>query len=321
MARPHGDGEVLRERPAADVDRLVRATVAAARVPRRRGADDAGVRAGAAVLRVLAASLARARVRAFSVSARHHRHRELRVSQLPRLAARLTIACDLPPPKTPRWRETARLERLRRLRARDDARLRRHRRGAAPARLLSPFRIGESYGLFAVMTRARYEIEFQGTLDGKTWVAYPFRYKPQDPYAAPGIYAPYQPRFDWDLWFASLDDSRSGPGWSPSRSGSWPASRRCCAVRARSVRRRKPIAVRAIAVALLVHHAGGEARDRRLVAARGDRRLLPRASRDMPAAMTETPTSSSRRRRSPPRWPRSARSAPQRRRGARPSRR
>lgn len=32
-----------------------------------------------------------------------------------------------------------------------------------PARVLSPFRIANSYGLFAVMTRARYEIEFQGS--------------------------------------------------------------------------------------------------------------------------------------------------------------
>lgn len=74
----------------------------------------------------------------------------------------------------------------------------------APARALAPFRIANPYGLFAVMTRARYEIEFQGTVDGRTWVAYPFRYKPQDPAEAPGIYAPYQPRFDWNLWFASL---------------------------------------------------------------------------------------------------------------------
>ena len=70
--------------------------------------------------------------------------------------------------------------------------------------LLEPFRVANSYGLFAVMTRARYEIEFQGTADGKTWYAYPFRYKPQNIRKAPGIYAPYQPRFDWNLWFASL---------------------------------------------------------------------------------------------------------------------
>ena len=72
------------------------------------------------------------------------------------------------------------------------------------AYLLEPTRIVNNYGLFAVMTRARFEIEFQGTADGVNWIAYPFRYKPQDPMKAPGIYAPYQPRFEWNLWFASL---------------------------------------------------------------------------------------------------------------------
>ena len=72
------------------------------------------------------------------------------------------------------------------------------------ARLLAPFRIANAYGLFAIMTEGRYEIEFQGSRDGKTWIAYPFRYKPQDVLERPGIYAPYQPRFDWNLWFASL---------------------------------------------------------------------------------------------------------------------
>jgi hypothetical protein len=75
---------------------------------------------------------------------------------------------------------------------------------AAPVRYLEPFRVANSYGLFAVMTTAEYEIEFQGTRDGSSWIAYPFRYKPQDPFAAPGLYAPYQPRFEWNLWFASL---------------------------------------------------------------------------------------------------------------------
>jgi hypothetical protein len=75
---------------------------------------------------------------------------------------------------------------------------------ALPNRLLQPFRIANAYGLFAIMTPARYEIEFQGSSDGKTWVAYPFPYKPQDPKERPGFYGPYQPRFDWNLWFASL---------------------------------------------------------------------------------------------------------------------
>ncbi len=71
---------------------------------------------------------------------------------------------------------------------------------------LDPFRIANQYGLFAVMTRGRYEIEFQGSNDGDHWTAYPFRYKPQALNQPPGIYAPYQPRFDWNLWFASLGD-------------------------------------------------------------------------------------------------------------------
>jgi Lipase maturation factor len=78
----------------------------------------------------------------------------------------------------------------------------------APVAALDPFRIANRYGLFAVMTRGRWEIEFQGSNDGQSWTAYPFRYKPQDPARRPGIYAPYQPRFDWNLWFASLGSWR-----------------------------------------------------------------------------------------------------------------
>jgi lipase maturation factor len=78
----------------------------------------------------------------------------------------------------------------------------------APVRWLDPFRIANRYGLFGRMTHERYEIEFQGSADGKTWIAYPFRYKPQAIDSAPGIYAPYQPRFEWNLWFASLGSWR-----------------------------------------------------------------------------------------------------------------
>jgi len=77
-----------------------------------------------------------------------------------------------------------------------------------PARALERFRIANQYGLFAVMTHERYEIEFQGSNDGEAWTPYLFRYKPQDPNRAPGIYAPYQPRFEWNLWFASLGSGR-----------------------------------------------------------------------------------------------------------------
>jgi hypothetical protein len=81
----------------------------------------------------------------------------------------------------------------------------------APVAALQPFRIADRYGLFAVMTRGRYEIEFQGSNDGENWTPYQFRFKPQNLYEAPRIYAPYQPRFDWNLWFASLGHWRSNP--------------------------------------------------------------------------------------------------------------
>jgi len=81
----------------------------------------------------------------------------------------------------------------------------------SPVALLDPFRIANRYGLFAVMTRSRYEIEFQGSNDGQTWTAYPFRHKPQELDKPPRIYAPYQPRLDWNLWFASLGEWRDNP--------------------------------------------------------------------------------------------------------------
>lgn len=81
----------------------------------------------------------------------------------------------------------------------------------SPVVALEPFRVANQYGLFAVMTRGRYEIEFQGSNDGANWTAYPFRYKPQALNEAPRIYAPYQPRFDWNLWFASLGSYREYP--------------------------------------------------------------------------------------------------------------
>ncbi|MGH9478602.1 MAG: lipase maturation factor family protein, partial [Terriglobales bacterium] len=86
---------------------------------------------------------------------------------------------------------------------------------AEAAAALQPFRLADPFGLFAVMTRNRYEIEFQGSGDGVHWTAYPFRFKPQDPARAPVgdlfYLAPYQPRFDWNLWFCSLGNYQDNP--------------------------------------------------------------------------------------------------------------
>jgi hypothetical protein len=80
-----------------------------------------------------------------------------------------------------------------------------------PVTALEPLRIANRYGLFAVMTPHRYEIEFQGSNNGANWTPYPFRYKPQAVNQRPRIYAPYQPRLDWNLWFASLGPWQENP--------------------------------------------------------------------------------------------------------------
>ncbi|HTT64884.1 MAG TPA: lipase maturation factor family protein [Bryobacteraceae bacterium] len=78
----------------------------------------------------------------------------------------------------------------------------------APARgylaWISPLRLVNSYGLFAVMTTTRPEIIMEGSNDGVTWTPYEFRYKPGDVKRAPPWVAPYQPRLDWQMWFAAL---------------------------------------------------------------------------------------------------------------------
>ena len=75
-------------------------------------------------------------------------------------------------------------------------------------RALSPFQLSNSYGLFAVMTTERDEIDVEGSDDGVTWRSYPFRWKPGDPMREPAFVAPHMPRLDWQMWFASLGDVR-----------------------------------------------------------------------------------------------------------------
>ena len=67
-----------------------------------------------------------------------------------------------------------------------------------------PVRSLNSYGLFAVMTTNRTEIEIQGSRDGKTWESYEFRYKPDDPVRRPRFTGTHMPRLDWQMWFAAL---------------------------------------------------------------------------------------------------------------------
>ena len=70
--------------------------------------------------------------------------------------------------------------------------------------LLDPLRSINTYGLFAIMTTSRPEIIVEGSMDGQTWRAYEFRYKPGDVSKPPRWVAPFQPRLDWQMWFAAL---------------------------------------------------------------------------------------------------------------------
>ena len=80
---------------------------------------------------------------------------------------------------------------------------------------LSPWRSANSYGLFAVMTKSREEIEIEGSLDGSRWKPYHFRYKPEATVAGnPSWVAPFQPRLDWQMWFAALSTGDKTPWFS-----------------------------------------------------------------------------------------------------------
>jgi len=76
---------------------------------------------------------------------------------------------------------------------------------------VAPFHIVNTYGLFAVITTTRPEIIIEGSNDGQTWLAYEFKYKPGAVQRPPLQVAPHQPRLDWQMWFAALDDNSSQP--------------------------------------------------------------------------------------------------------------
>ena len=69
--------------------------------------------------------------------------------------------------------------------------------------LFGSYALVNGYGLFARMTKTRYELIIEGSDDQKEWKAYQFIYKPnhkQDLRFA-GV---HMPRIDWQMWFAAL---------------------------------------------------------------------------------------------------------------------
>lgn len=93
---------------------------------------------------------------------------------------------------------------------------------AAFGKYVSPWRSVNAYGLFQKMTTERMELSVQVTDDLFLWQELPFKWKPGDVMLAPRFVAPYQPRLDWQMWFAALYpnfmpqrdmDPRSGLSW------------------------------------------------------------------------------------------------------------
>jgi hypothetical protein len=54
------------------------------------------------------------------------------------------------------------------------------------------------------MKSERIELTLEGTHDGETWQALPFRYKPGDPDGMTPFIVPHQPRIDWMMWFVPM---------------------------------------------------------------------------------------------------------------------
>lgn len=70
----------------------------------------------------------------------------------------------------------------------------------------SAWRLVNTYGAFGTVGRERLEVILEGSADGETWVAYELPFKPGDPARRPPLIAPFQPRLDWQLWFAAQQE-------------------------------------------------------------------------------------------------------------------
>jgi hypothetical protein len=71
------------------------------------------------------------------------------------------------------------------------------------------FDLVNTYGAFGSVGKERHEIVFEGAddptiTDSTVWKEYEFKAKPGDPARRPAIIAPYQPRIDWQIWFAAM---------------------------------------------------------------------------------------------------------------------
>ena len=78
----------------------------------------------------------------------------------------------------------------------------------------APWHLTSGYGLFAVMTTRRPELTIERSSNGIQWQPIQFSYKAGPADRLPPQIAPFQPRLDWQMWFAALSAERGQlPGW------------------------------------------------------------------------------------------------------------
>ena len=73
-----------------------------------------------------------------------------------------------------------------------------------------------TYGAFGSVGQIRHEIVFEGTSETNLtlqtqWKEYEFKAKPGNPMRRPAFVAPYQPRIDWQIWFAAMSTPEQYP--------------------------------------------------------------------------------------------------------------
>lgn len=78
-------------------------------------------------------------------------------------------------------------------------------------RAYNRFYLVNTYGMFGSVGRERYEVVLEGSNDGNSWQAYEFPCKPGDPMRWPCIISPLQPRLDWQVWFAAMQNYQANP--------------------------------------------------------------------------------------------------------------
>jgi hypothetical protein len=81
----------------------------------------------------------------------------------------------------------------------------------------NPFHLVGAYGAFGNVSKERYEIVIEGTMDqvvtpATQWLEYEFKGKPGDPMRKPPQVAPYHLRLDWLIWFLPFSVVVTGSG-------------------------------------------------------------------------------------------------------------